>query len=155
MPGTANHSSKANLTAQIEIERLSRKVRREAHRLKGFIRFQRTEADHYLALIAPRYDVLPLVRPHFEARYVDQRWIIYDTRRDYGLSFDGRQTRRLRLKSADIKKCLNDTPSEEKQCQVLWQRYFAAVNIPQRNNPKLHLSQLPRRFWRYLPEKQG
>jgi probable DNA metabolism protein len=155
MPGTANHSSKANLTAQIEIERLSRKVRREAHRLKGFIRFQRTEADHYLALIAPRYDVLPLVRPHFEARYVDQRWIIYDTRRDYGLSFDGRQTRRLRLKSADIKKCLNDTPSEEKQCQVMWQRYFAAVNIPQRNNPKLHLSQLPRRFWRYLPEKQG
>jgi probable DNA metabolism protein len=155
IPGKSGHASRVNLSAQIEIERLSRQVRREAHRLKGFIRFQRTDADHYLALIAPRHDVLPLVRTHFEARYADQQWIIYDTQRDYGLSFDGRKTRRLQLKAADIKKGLDDTADEEKQCQLLWQRYFAAVNIPQRNNPKLHLSQLPRRFWRYLPEKQG
>ena len=154
IPGKTGPSSSVDLTAQIEIERLSRQVRREAHRLKGFIRFQRTGADHYLALIAPRYDVLPLVRPHFEARYADQPWIIYDTQRDYGLSFDGRKTRRLRLKAAHIREALNVVADEEKQCQLLWQRYFAAVNIPQRNNPKLHLSQLPRRFWRYLPEKQ-
>ncbi len=147
-------SNKADLAAQIEIGRLSQKVRREAHRLKGFIRFQRTAANPYLALIAPRYDVLPLVRKHFEARYADQQWIIYDTKRDYGLGFDGRRTRRLRLAAADLE-VLERTGEDEKQCRALWQKYFAAVNIPQRNNPKLHLRQLPRRFWRYLPEKQG
>ncbi len=154
IPGKAARPQ-IDLAAQIEIEQLARQVRREAHRLKGFIRFQRTDADHYLALIAPRYDVLPLVRNHFEARYAGQQWIIYDTRRDYGLCFDGQQTRRLQLKAADINNSLSDAADDEKQCQVLWRRYFAAVNIPQRSNPKLHLSQLPRRFWRYLPEKQG
>ena len=147
-------SNAADLTAQIEIGRLSQKVRREAHRLKGFVRFQRTAANQYLALINPRYDVLPLVRKHFEARYADQEWIIYDTGRDYGLCYDGQRTRHLRLAGADLQ-ALERAADDEKQCQVLWQKYFAAVNIPQRNNPKLHRSQLPRRFWRYLPEKQG
>ncbi len=147
-------SQSTDLTTQIEITRLSQKVRREAHRLKGFIRFQQTGEGQYLALTAPRYDVLPLVRRHFEARYADQEWIIYDTRRDYGLHFDGRRARRLRIAAADLPTRPGQTGKGEAQCQMLWQRYFAAVNIPQRNNPKLHLSQLPRRFWRYLPEKQ-
>ena len=154
IPAKAVRRSKVNLDAQIEIDRLSQKVRREAHRLKGFIRFQQTGEDRYLALIDPRYDVLPLVRRHFEARYADQQWIIYDTKRDYGLCFDGRRTRRLRL-AADELKALTNAAGTEKQCQELWRRYFAAVNIPQRDNPRLHVGRLPRRFWRYLPEKQG
>jgi hypothetical protein len=36
----------------------------------------------------------------------------------------------------------------------LWQSYYAAVNVQARNNPRLHLSKLPRRYWRYLTEKQ-
>ncbi len=148
-------SQSTDLTTQIEIARLSQKVRREAHRLKGFIRFQQTGDGQYLAMVAPRYDVLPLIRRHFEARYADQEWIIYDTRRDYGLHFDGRRTRRLQIAAADLPTRPDQATKDEAQCQMLWQRYFAAINIPQRNNPKLHLSQLPRRFWRYLPEKQG
>jgi hypothetical protein len=36
----------------------------------------------------------------------------------------------------------------------LWQNYYAAVNVQARNNPRLHLSKLPRRYWQYLTEKQ-
>ncbi|MDJ0854099.1 MAG: putative DNA modification/repair radical SAM protein [Desulfobacterales bacterium] len=147
-------SRAADLSARIEIDRLSQQVRREAHRLKGFIRFRQTGDGRYLALTAPRYDVLPLVRRHFETRYADQEWIIYDTRRHYGLCYDGRRVRRLWLTDAELK-ALERAGEDEKQCQVLWQKYFTAVNIPQRRNPKLHRSHLPRRFWRYLPEKQG
>ena len=144
----------AQLTPHIQIDKLSQKVRREAHRMKGFIRFQQTGADRYLALIAPRYDILPLVRRHFELRFADQVWIIYDTQRDYGLCYDRHETRELRLDSADLKASGYAGNTDERFCQTLWQRYFSAVNIPQRNNPKLHLRQLPRRYWRYLPEKQ-
>jgi probable DNA metabolism protein len=49
----------------------------------------------------------------------------------------------------------NDDVGDEQLCQTLWQRYYDAVNISSRNNPKLHLRQLPRRYWRYLPEKQS
>jgi predicted DNA-binding helix-hairpin-helix protein len=31
--------------------------------------------------------------------------------------------------------------------------YYRAVNIAQRNNRALHLRQLPRRYWQYLPEE--
>jgi probable DNA metabolism protein len=122
--------------------------------MKGFIRFQQIGDDLYLALFAPRYDVLPLIRHHFEARFADQSWLIYDTRRNYGLYYDQQYTRELRLNAADLNEFGNDSISNERNCQALWQRYYAAVNIAQRNNPRLHLRQLPRRFWRYLPEKR-
>lgn len=129
-------------------------VRLEAHRMKGFIRLQKTGLNHYLAVIAPRYDVLPLIRRHFESRFADQKWIIYDTSRNYGLSHDCHQTQELQLDDIDPTAFGDTDLSEERLCQTLWQQYFAAINITQRNNPKLQLRQLPRRYWQYLPEKQ-
>ncbi len=145
-------SGTTHLSALIQIDKLSRRVRLEAHRMKGFIRFEQTGDDGYLALVAPRYDVLPLVRRHFEARFADQRWIIYDTRRDYGLGHDGRHTQALQADvTALATSCRND---HERLCQTLWQRYYTAVNVQARNNPRLHASKLPRRYWRHLTEKK-
>ncbi|MGA9539194.1 MAG: putative DNA modification/repair radical SAM protein [Desulfobacterales bacterium] len=154
IPGRSALRSEADLTSHIQIEKLCQKVRREAHRMKGFIRFQQTGEDRYLALVAPRYDVLPLIRRHFESRFADQWWIIYDTVRNYGLCYDRHKTCEMRLDVTDLKAPANDHDDDEKLCQTLWQRYYAAINISLRNNPKLHLRQLPRRFWRYLPEKR-
>ncbi len=141
-----------HLSTFIKIDKLSRQVRLEAHRMKGLIRFEQTGEAGYLAQVAPRYDVLPLVRRHFESRFADQRWIVYDTRRNYGLAYDGRYTQALQMDvSALTASCRND---HEQLCQTLWQSYYAAVNVQARNNPRLHLSKLPRRYWQYLTEKQ-
>ena len=155
IPGCNARRSEAHLASHIQIEKLCMKVRREAHRMKGFVRFRQTGDDRYLALFAPRYDVLPLIRRHFESRFADQTWIIYDTSRNYGLCYDRHKTRELRLDIGDLKAPGNDDVGEEQLCQKLWHRYYTAVNISSRNNPKLHLRQLPRRYWRYLPEKQS
>lgn len=37
--------------------------------------------------------------------------------------------------------------------QRLWKRYFKAITIRERINPKLHRQHLPRRYWKYLTEK--
>lgn len=142
-----------DLSASILVAKIARKVRREAHRMKGFIRFQQTAEGRYLALIAPRYDVLPLIRRHFELRFSDQHWTIYDTMRKYGLHYDRRKTLEVRVGSFG-EVALADETTEEQLYRALWQTYYAAVNIPQRNNPKLHLRQLPRRYWQYLTEKK-
>jgi probable DNA metabolism protein len=154
LPARGKPRRRPDLDAQLQIEKLSQKVRREAHRMKGFIRFQKTGDNQYVALVAPRYDVLPLIRRHFESRFADQRWIIYDTARNYGLCYNRDQTREIRLDPAELTGLSHVELDEEQLCQALWQRYFSAVNIVERDNPKLHLRQLPRRFWRYLPEKQ-
>jgi probable DNA metabolism protein len=41
----------------------------------------------------------------------------------------------------------------EVQYQRLWKRYFKAITIRERINPKLHRQHLPRRYWKYLTEK--
>jgi probable DNA metabolism protein len=149
---------KADLTPHIQIAKLSQKVRREAHRMKGFVRFQHTTEYQYVAFIAPAYDVLPLIRRHFETRFADQKWIIYDTLRNYGLYFDRRRSLELRMDDQRLNGFRSqgeiiDQGLKEGLFQRLWKRYYEAANIPQRNNPKLHLRQLPRRYWQYLTEK--
>lgn len=121
--------------------------------MKGLVRFAKVEDDLYLALINPRFDVLPLIRRHFEKRYADQRWIIFDAVRGYGLFFDMQETR-------EVRPCFGSLPSWTGAGQImddasrqLWKTYFTAANIAERQNPKLHLRYLPRRYWRYLPEK--
>lgn len=37
--------------------------------------------------------------------------------------------------------------------QKLWKQYFSSVNISARKNLKLHIQHMPRRYWKYLPEK--
>jgi probable DNA metabolism protein len=147
--------SAADLSVSIQIDQLSQKVRREAHRMKGFIRFQQTKDGRYLALIAPRYDVLPLIRHHFESRHADQHWLIYDTARGYGIGYNREVIQEIRLDGADLSTVGQDADPHESLCQALWQRYYTAANIRSRNNPALHRRQLPRRYWRYLTEKQS
>ena len=137
----------------LAIERLSHKVRREAHRMKGLVRFTKTEPNLFWAMINPRYDILPLVRRHFEKRYADQSWVIFDTVRSYGLHFDKQKTREMRSYSGPFPRDFEESNADDEVCRQLWKTYFIAVNITERNNPRLHLRQLPRRYWQYLPEK--
>ena len=60
----------------------------------------------------------------------------------------------MTLDANELKTIRSDPSASERLSQMLWQRYFAAVNIAQRANPGLHLSKLPRRYWRYLTEKK-
>ena len=53
IPDGNSPMTQMNISSFIQIENLSHKVRREAHRMKGLIRFQQTGKDHYFALIAP------------------------------------------------------------------------------------------------------
>ncbi|TXD94820.1 DUF4130 domain-containing protein [Gillisia hiemivivida] len=43
-----------------------------------FVRFQLTKHKIYFATIEPDFNVLPIILQHFESRYADQKWIIYN-----------------------------------------------------------------------------
>jgi hypothetical protein len=45
-------------------------------------------------------DILPLLAEHFQDRYADQRWIIYDLTRKYGLYYDLEKTEEIELGTA-------------------------------------------------------
>ena len=143
-----------------ELNKWYRKVRYEQHRMKGFIRFQKTKDNIFFAEIAPDHNVLPLISSHFKNRFADQEWIIYDTKRNYGLYFDLSKVEEIQLtfdqQMAQRKKTtLPAFVAEEQEAlyETLWKDYFKSVNIKERKNMKLHTQFLPKRYWRYLTEK--
>jgi probable DNA metabolism protein len=153
MPPKPESFQEQGTTAAIEIERLSHKVSLEAHRMKGFTRFSKIGQNFYVAQINPRYDVLPLIRRHFESRYADQQWIIYDTARGYGIFYDMASSSEVQLPADNFSVLTTSDKLKDQEYQNLWKQYFESVNISQRNNPRAHLRLLPRRYWKYLPEK--
>ncbi len=143
----------------LKITQTAKMVSREKHRMEAFVRFMLTEDDIYFAHIMPDFNVLPLILPHFQSRYADQKWIIYDLKRKYGLYYDLHSTQYMHLNLED--KLINGTldpavyAGSEKEFQVLWQKYFNSVNIISRKNSKLHLQHVPKRYWKYLSEKSS
>ncbi len=142
----------------LTIDEVSKQVRREKHRMEAFIRFQLTADGIYYAICEPDFNVLPLIEDHFMKRYADQRWLIYDAKRKYGLYYDLVKVDSVELSFSDNlesgKDISNVYDSKESLYQQLWQQYFKSVNIASRKNMKLHVQHMPKRYWKYLPEKQ-
>jgi probable DNA metabolism protein len=135
----------------------AKKVDREKHRMKAFIRFQKTKDELYYAIVQPDFNVLPLIAAHFKERYADQYWLIYDVRRKYGLYYDRHIVEEVKI---DFTENISDAAlksmydEQEDLYQSLWQTYFKNVNIAARKNMKLHIQHMPKRYWKYLTEKQ-
>jgi probable DNA metabolism protein len=143
--------------AVLTVVQTARIVYREKHRMEAFIRFQLTQDELYYAVIEPDFNVLPLIKKHFHDRYADQSWLIYDTHRKYGLYYDKKEVISVSMNfdeetstGKNIRSIYNE---KEELYQKLWQQYFSSVNIAARKNMKLHIQHMPKRYWRYLTEK--
>jgi len=129
-------------------------VRRESHRMKAFVRFQLTKDQIYYAVVEPDCDVLTLIAKHFSDRYADQRWLIYDAKRKYGIYYDLNSVSVVEMTFNESSGGVEIWDEKELFFQKLWQRYFGSVNIKARKNMKLHLQHMPKRYWRHLTEKK-
>lgn len=140
------------------LQQMSRKVDREKHRMEAFIRFQLTKDALYYGIVQPDYNVLPLIIPHFKNRYADQRWLIYDAMRKYGIYYDLETVTEVQISfcesTTDTGSPVTIYDAREGLYQTLWQQYFSSVNIKARKNTKLHIQHMPKRYWKYLVEKK-
>lgn len=136
---------------------IAKSVGREKHRMEAFVRFRLTKDDFYFATIEPDFDVLPLIARHFKRRYADQKWMIYDLKRNYGLYYDLEKVDFIDMALPEdfdaTKTSETFFASEELEFQTLWQDYFKSTNIASRKNMKLHIRHVPKRYWKYLSEK--
>lgn len=142
----------------LSLKKTERQVMRECMRVLQFVRFQQTADDVYFAAIEPLYDVLPYSIAHFKSRFADQLWLIYDLKRDYGFFYDRQTVQEVVLQNKAFSETdgqLNEGVAHEKEAayQSLWQSYFEHINIAERKNLKLQKQHMPRRYWKFLPEK--
>ncbi|MEH6656898.1 TIGR03915 family putative DNA repair protein [Leeuwenhoekiella marinoflava] len=136
----------------LKLAQLTKQIGREKHRMEAFVRFKRTKDDVYVAIIEPDFNVLPLIARHFKNRYADQQFVIYERKRNYGIFYDLNTVELIELDFDDavLKEALHD---EEMHYDKMWQDYFISTGIKSRINKKLHLRHVPKRYWKYLNEK--
>ena len=144
----------------LELSKVWKKVNNERLRVMQFLRFQKAADGTYFAALKPLYNVISLVIPYLQDRFADQKWLLYDLKREYGYYHDLStitevhfEQKEGHLQSGFLDENIMD--QDEKLFQKLWQTYFKAITIKERTNPKLHRQNLPIRFWKYLPEKKG
>ncbi len=143
----------------LQVKKIAQKVAKEKERLIQFVRFQKAGDGSYFAPVSPLYNVLPLSLGYFTDRFADQRWLLYDTKRRYGYYYDLKQPLEVTLEEDGplLEGWLSDDlcAADEHLFQERWKSYFQAVTIRERLHPQLHRQLMPRRFWKYLPEKQS
>ncbi len=134
----------------------ARTVAGEAHRYLGLLRFRKlrdskTTAEMYVAECEPATFCLPLIADHFVKRLPEQLFVILDRRRKILVLHlpDGQWT--LRPFDPQTAAPLRCDASFER----LWQEYFRIMAIPERINPSLQRSNMPKRYWKYLTEHPG
>ena len=131
-------------------------IGREKHRMEAFVRFKLTCDDIYFSEIEPDFNVLPLIMSHFQQRYQDQKWLIFDQKRHYGIYYDLQTVEYVEMDFNEVKNSqagLEMLAKDEDLYQSLWKTYFKSTNIKARKNTRLHLQHVPKRYWKYLTEK--
>lgn len=151
----------------LAIHDIAKKVNKEKHHIQQFVRFNSiqnpaNDIDEkiYFAVIEPIYNALPLTTRFFKDRYADQKWAIYDEKRQYGYFYNLEKLEQISLNEDDhliVDNKINQDylTDDEKRFQTMWYRYCNALTIKERINPKLQRQNMPKRFWHHLPEMQG
>ena len=145
----------------LTVTNIARRVLHEQLRMKQFIRFQKAKDGTYLAVVSPDHNVLPIIIDHFQDRFNDQPWLIYDAKRHYGFNYDGKTVIRITFEDEsavpfDLTNGKLDESvisSDDQLLQNLWRTYFKAICIKERMNPRKQLNDMPRRYWKYMTEK--
>jgi probable DNA metabolism protein len=125
-------------------------LKNEAHLLKGFLRFA-DYGDFLAGRICPKNRVLPLLRPHFCARYNTEHFLIFDEAHQEALFYRPNQWKLLSLTALE----LPEISRTEAGFQALWQKFYDTVAIEERRNPKLRMQNVPKRFWSNMVELKG
>ena len=121
----------------------------EAHLLKGFIRF--SELGGVLGSeIEPKNRVLPVLRSHFCARYMNDRFFIYDRSHKEALFYAAGKAMIRPLEDFQM------APPDDAEAayRVLWKRFYDTIAIKERYNPKCRMRNMPKRYWNTMTEFQ-
>lgn len=131
------------------VRKAVRHLEHEAELLRGFVRFSELEGA-LVGEISPKNRVLPLLRPHFCARFPQETFLLHDaTHREVLLHRPGRWTI---LPVEDFR--MGPPGEEELAWRGLWRSFYHTISIRERYNPKCRMTHMPKRYWGYMTEFQ-
>ena len=124
----------------------AKNVSRASHKMKAFVRFrlvQDAEVETYVAWFEPAHRVLEKTAPFFMRRFTTMRWSILTP--DGSCFWDGEAM------SFGPPASAADAPDED-EVEEFWKTYYASTFNPARLKTKTMQGEMPKRYWKNLPE---
>lgn len=146
-----NISRMKTIDSVINIEKYSQMVRREAHKLKGFIRFEEVDGILY-SIISPEHDVLEILIPHFKNRLKNEMWIIEDVKRKKAIFYNKKDYKVIDTTNMNLNRFLKD--GNDKEYKDLWKSFIKSITIKERKNLRCQMNFMPKRYWKYMTEME-
>lgn len=142
--------NRRNLKCVSEVLRISQYVSHEAHKLKGFIRFQETDNSFLYSEIEPENNVLEIVSNHFKKRLKNELWIIKDKKRGLISVYDKKEFSIYSEKNLHLFEFKDST--QEKEMQKLWRQFYEMTGIKERKNDRCRMNFMPKKYWKHMTE---
>lgn len=131
------------------LEELAKAVRRDAHKMHAFVRFREVQEEdgtpHFVAWFEPDHHIVRAEAAFFMRRFANMRWSILTPRGsvhwDGEIMREGPPARR------------EDAPGDD-PVEGLWRSYYASIFNPARLKFSAMLSEMPKKYWKNLPEAE-
>ena len=132
------------------VERLAKAVRRDAHKMKAFVRFRLVEGsgpERYVAWFEPDHHIVRFTAPFFARRFASMEWSILTP------------AECAHWRGGEGEDDLVFTPGvprsaapEEDALEDYWRQYYAAIFNPARLKLDAMRAEMPVKYWHNLPE---
>jgi DNA polymerase len=125
---------------------MEKAVRRDTHKMTAFVRFRQMVTDgeeHYVAWFEPAHHILRRGARFFVDRFAAMRWSILTP--EASLHWDGKEL----TFGGGVSR--SQQPRED-ALEDWWKSYYRATFNPARANPSMMRQEMPKKYWRNLPE---
>lgn len=131
------------------LEELAKSVRRDAHKMHAFVRFREVAEEdgtpHFVAWFEPDHHIVRAEAAFFMRRFANMRWSILTPRGS--VHWDGTTMREGPPARRE------DAPQGD-PVEALWRSYYASIFNPARLKVSAMLSEMPKKYWKNLPEAE-
>ena len=130
------------------LRQMEKAIRRDAHKMHAFVRFKEVEADEdgkpsYVAWFEPDHHIVEREAPFFIRRFANMDWAIVTPRKS--IRWHGGQL------SVGPGGQRADVPQDD-AFEDAWRAYYASIFNPARVKVSAMTSEMPKKYWRNLPE---
>jgi uracil-DNA glycosylase len=150
----------------IQAKHLAQAVRRDMHKMKAFVRFSAVEDEAYkndanvgalhIAWFEPEHHIAEATAPFFVRRFAQMRWAIMTPECSVewrpGVEGGGHNDREGSLEIGPGAQKSEVPPSDAGE--ALWLTYYKHIFNPARLKLKMMQKEMPKRYWKNLPEAQ-
>lgn len=132
----------------IAFNKMVKNYSREAHAFMGLLRFKEIQEGFLFAKYESHNDILEDLSRHFLQRMPKEKFVIYDKNKNKAFVSIYGNFEVVEILNLDIKES-----KKEEFFQNLWIGFYDAIAIKERKNKKLMIENMPKKYWKYLPEK--